>query len=169
MQIIRKTVRKQEIGSVEPLRGIVNAEELSTDKAPSRATQIIKEGDLIIGTTRPYLKKFAIVPSEYDSCVCSSGFQVIAANKNYSLNFLYEYLHTYLAINQFEFYMTGALYPAITNKDLKKVLVPFPPLEIQNDIVQYIQVLKEKVQSLIQQASIAHTTAKKRFETQIFK
>ena len=51
----------------------------------------------------------------------------------------------------------------------KKVLVPFPPLEIQNDIVQYIQVLKEKVQSLIQQASIAHTTAKKRFETQIFK
>lgn len=65
--------------------------------------------------------------------------------------------------------MTGALYPAITNKDLKKVLVPFPPLEIQNDIVQYIQVLKEKVQSLIQQASIAHITAKKRFETQIFK
>mgnify|MGYP001665359883 CR=1 FL=1 len=163
------TFRYVEIGSVEPLRGIVNAEELSTDKAPSRATQIIKEGDLIIGTTRPYLKKFAIVPSEYDSCVCSSGFQVIAANKNYSLNFLYEYLHTYLAINQFEFYMTGALYPAITNKDLKKVLVPFPPLEIQNDIVQYIQVLKEKVQSLIQQASIAHTTAKKRFETQIFK
>ena len=162
------TFRYVEIGSVEPLRGIVNAEELSTDKAPSRATQIIKEGDLIIGTTRPYLKKFAIVPSEYDSCVCSSGFQVIAANKNYNLNFLYEYLHTYLAINQFEFYMTGALYPAITNKDLKKVLVPFPPLEIQNDIVQYIQVLKEKVQSLIQQASIAHTIAKKRFETQIF-
>ena len=59
--IHRKCVRDSnsfryvEIGSVEPLRGIVNAEELSTDKAPSRATQIIKEGDLIIGTTRPYL------------------------------------------------------------------------------------------------------------------
>ena len=156
------------ISHVEPLQGIVNAEEHSTDKAPSRATQIIKEGDLIIGTTRPYLKKFAIVPSEYDGCVCSSGFQVIAANKNYNLNFLYEYLHTYLAINQFEFYMTGALYPAITSKDLKKVLVPFPPLEIQNDIVQYIQVLKKEIQSLMQQASSAHATAKKRFETQIF-
>lgn len=162
------TFRYVEIGSVEPLRGIVKAEELHTDKAPSRATQIIKEGDLIIGTTRPYLKKFAIVTSEYDGCVCSSGFQVIAANKNYNLNFLYEYLHTYLAINQFEFYMTGALYPAITNKDLKKILVPFPPLEIQNNIVQYIQILKEEMQSLMKQANKAHTIAKKIFETQIF-
>lgn len=162
------TFRYVEIGNVEPLQGIVNAEELNTDKAPRRATQIIKEGDLIIGTTRPYLKKFAIVPSEYDGCVCSSGFQVIATNKNYNLYFLYEYLHTYLAMNQFEFYMTGALYPAITSKDLKKVLVPLPPLEIQNDIVQYIQTLKEEIRSLMQQASNTHATARKRFETQIF-
>lgn len=85
-----ETFRYVEIGNVEPLRGIIKAEVLNVNKAPSRATQIIKEGDLIIGTTRPYLKKFAMVPYKYNDCVCSSGFQVISANQNYNLNFLYE-------------------------------------------------------------------------------
>lgn len=92
-----ETFRYVEIGNVEPLRGIIKAEVLNVNKAPSRATQIIKEGDLIIGTTRPYLKKFAMVPYKYNDCVCSSGFQVISANQNYNLNFLYEYLNSDLS------------------------------------------------------------------------
>ena len=160
--------RYVEIGNVEPLRCFIKAEELRVNKAPSRATQIIKEGDLIIGTTRPYLKKFAMVTHEYDDCVCSSGFQVISANQNYNLNFLYEYLNSDLAVRQFEFYMTGALYPAITNKDLKKILIPLPPLEIQNDIVSNLTKMKEKVVILTQQANMCKEEAKKNFENQIF-
>lgn len=94
-----ETFRYVEIGNVEPLRGIIKAEVLNVNKAPSRATQIIKEGDLIIGTTRPYLKKFAMVPYKYNDCVCSSGFQVISANQNYNLNFLYEYLNSDLSLD----------------------------------------------------------------------
>lgn len=64
--------------------------------------------------------------------------------------------------------MTGALYPAITNKDLKKILIPFPPLEIQNDIVSNLTKMKEKVVILTQQANMCKEEAKKNFETQIF-
>jgi len=51
-----------EIGAIVPLSGILFAKEIATKNAPSRATQVIKKGDLIIGTTRPYLKKLRLFP-----------------------------------------------------------------------------------------------------------
>ena len=157
-----------EIGAVDPLQGILYAEEIPTSKAPSRATQKIKTGDLIIGTTRPYLKKFAIVGAEYNDCVCSSGFQVIAPKDEYNLSYLYEYLKSSVAIAQFELFMSGALYPAITGKDLKKILIPLPPIDIQNNIVNYINKLKEQIIQLKQQAEDLRKKALEEFEKEIF-
>lgn len=157
-----------EIGAVDPLKGILYAEEMQTSKAPSRATQKIKTGDLIIGTTRPYLKKFAIVEKNYDDCVCSSGFQVIAPRETYNLSYLYEYLKTSVAISQFELFMSGALYPAITNKDLKKILIPLPPIDIQNSIVEHINEQKEQIKQMKQQAENLRKEALEEFEKEIF-
>lgn len=163
-----KTFRYVELGSVDTLNGIMSAEQIETSKAPSRATQKIKAGDLIIGTTRPYLKKFAIVNAKYDDCVCSSGFQVVLPSQKYNLHFLYEYLLSQVAVSQFEFYMTGALYPAITNADLRKILIPLPPLEIQNSIVSHINVLKEQMKQLKQEAKELRENALVEFEKEIF-
>ena len=157
-----------EIGAVDPLLGIVSSQEIKTSKAPSRATQVIREGDLIIGTTRPYLKKFAIVNDKYDSCVCSSGFQVIVPNTETNVEFLYEYLKSSIAVAQFEFFMTGALYPAITTKDLKKILIPLPPIDIQNKIVAHIAEMKSQIKMLRQQAIDLRDKALKDFEKEIF-
>ena len=101
-----------ELGAVDPLNGILESKKLLVRKAPSRATQKIKNGDLIIGTTRPYLKRFAIVNTQFDGNIASSGFQIIAPSENYNLEFLLEYLKSDYGIKQFELYMTGALYPA---------------------------------------------------------
>lgn len=157
-----------EIGCVDPIFGIVNADEFKTNEAPSRATQIIKKGDLIIGLTRPYLKKFAIVSNKYDGCVCSSGFQIIVPNKETNVEFLYDYLKSSIAIIQFEFYMTGALYPAITVKDLKKILIPLPPIKVQNSIVAHIHEIKLQIRMLIQQASDLRSKALKDFEIELY-
>lgn len=165
---IEPTFKYVEIGSVDPLLGIVHTEEIETKKAPSRATQIIREGDLILGTTRPYLKKFAIVDSQHDGHICSSGFQVIAPNKDTNVEFLYEYLKSSIAIAQFEFYMTGALYPAITIKDLKKILIPLPSIDIQNSIVEHINEMKSQIKLLKQQAADLRAQALKDFEKEIF-
>ena len=78
-----------EMSDVDPIYGIFNDTKLSTINAPSRATQYIKTGDLIIGTTRPYLKRFAIVSEKYNQCICSSAFQVIKPNNNYNIEFIY--------------------------------------------------------------------------------
>lgn len=157
-----------EIGSVDPLKGILYAEEIPTDKAPSRATQKINKGDLIIGTTRPCLKKFAIVNEDYDGCICSSGFQVVAPQNKYNLSYLCEVLKISVVISQFESFMSGALYPAITNKDLKKIQIPLPPIDIQNSIVEHINKQKEQIKQMKHQAEKLRKEALEDFEKEIF-
>lgn len=162
------TFQYVELGDVSPLYGITNAQTLETKKAPSRATQTIQAKDLIIGTTRPYLKRFAIVSEKYTNNVCSSGFQVIAPDAKYNLLFLYEYMMTKVATKQFEYYMTGALYPAITNKDLRKIQIPLPPLDVQNKIVAHISELKEQIKSLRALAATTRNEAIQQFKQTIF-
>lgn len=157
-----------EMGCVNPSDGIIESQTIDIRKAPSRATQIVHAGDLIIGTTRPYLKRFAIVTEQYHNNICSSAFQVIAPDKTYNLHFLHEFLLTSFAVEQFEHYMTGALYPAITSKDLRKIQIPLPPLAIQNEIVEHISALRAKQKHLQQQASDLRAQAQQQFEQTIF-
>ncbi|MFV0501661.1 MAG: restriction endonuclease subunit S [Bacteroidales bacterium] len=156
-----------ELGAIDPLLGVTETKEIETKKAPSRATQIVKTGDLIIGTTRPYLKKFAIVDEEYDGCTCSSGFQNIIS-KNNNLRFLYEYLKTKAGIEQMNYYMTGALYPAITSRDLKRILIPLPSIEKQNEIANHILLLKKEIINLREEVEKNKALAMTQFENEIF-
>jgi len=164
----KKTFNYIELGAVDPIYGVTEIKEIELDKAPSRATQFVKEGDLIIGTTRPYLKRFAIIKSQNDYDIASSGFQIIEPSNDYNLEFLLEYLKSDFGVKQFEFYMTGALYPAITGKDLRKILIPFPPIEIQNKIAKKTNEMKSKIKELKKRAQLNREQAIKEFENEIF-
>lgn len=157
-----------EIGDVIPILGITGKQKLKVKKAPSRATQVVKTGDLIIGTTRPYLKRFAIVNEDYNNDICSSGFQVVESKNDYNIKYLLEFLLTSYAVEQFEYYMTGALYPAITSKDLRKIQIPLPPRHIQNEIVEHIDVLRKEQKDLQQKALTLRQQATEQFEQTIF-
>lgn len=157
-----------EIGDVIPILGIIGKQKLKVKKAPSRATQVVKTGDLIIGTTRPYLKRFAIVNEDYNNDICSSGFQVVESKNDYNIKYLLEFLLTSYAVEQFEYYMTGALYPAITSKDLRKIQIPLPPRHIQNEIVEHIDVLRKEQKDLQQKALTLRQQATQQFEQIIF-
>ena len=157
-----------EMSDVDPIVGIVNDTIISTNDAPSRATQSVNTGDLIIGTTRPYLKRFAIVTSKHNKCICSSAFQVIKPNKNYNLEYVYYFLQTQLAIMQFEAFMTGALYPAINTSDLGRIKIILPPLSVQEMIARYANKKRAKAKQYILQSKIEYADALTNFETQIF-
>ena len=64
--------------------------------------------------------------------------------------------------------MTGALYPAITGKDLRKILIPFPPIEIQNKIAKKTNEMKSKIKELKKRAQLNREQAIKEFENEIF-
>lgn len=157
-----------EIGSINPESGEIISKDLKIKNAPSRATQIVKKNDLIIGLTRPYLKKFAIVAEKNNGDVCSSGFQVIEESKEYNLKYILEILKTSLCINQFEELMTGALYPAINQQQLKEILIPFPNIEIQNKISDTISNIQRKIKKLEMQNLLLNRKIEKFLDIEIF-
>ena len=60
--------------------------EINKENAPSRAQQIVKTGDILLGTTRPTLKRYCQIPLQYDNQICSTGYCVYRANKEYVLS-----------------------------------------------------------------------------------
>ena len=158
-----------ELGSIDANFGILETKTINPEKAPSRATQIVKTGDLIIGTTRPYLKKFAIIDEKYSDSVASSGFSVIEENKGkYNLYFLNEVIKSDIGIKQFEIKMTGALYPAITQTELESLKIPVPPLSKQNEIAATIATMKQEQKNKIERATLLKQQAEQEFEQTIF-
>ncbi len=162
------TFKYIELGAIDPTIGITELKEIEVKNAPSRATQQVKTGDFLIGTTRPYLKRFVIIEPKYDGYICSSGFSIVAPNSNYNLFYLKEFLMSYFGIEQLKNKMTGGTYPAITNNELKEILVPLPKVEIQNDIANHISSLRQQIKDLKSQAEENREKAIKEFEQEIF-
>ncbi|MDP3432456.1 MAG: restriction endonuclease subunit S, partial [Bacteroidota bacterium] len=163
-----KTFKYIELGCVDPLIGITESKTVKVNEAPSRATQIVKTNDLIIGTTRPYLKRFATVTEKFNLNICSSGFTIIESKEIYNLNYLKEFLMSYYGIEQLKNKMTGALYPAITESAIKEILIPFPTLTIQNQITEKINEMKKLATFNIKQAELFRQLAISEFESKIF-
>ncbi|MEO8514579.1 MAG: restriction endonuclease subunit S [Ignavibacteria bacterium] len=165
---INENFKYIEIGAIDPILGIVDINNLMVKDAPSRANQIIKTGDLIIGTTRPYLKKFAIVGEEFNDFVCSSGFSVIENSKEYNLIFLKEFLLSFYGIEQLKNRMSGGTYPAITSSELKEVKIPLPPIKTQNLIVNTILKIRTEMITLVNSIESDQQIAIRKFENEIF-
>ncbi len=62
---------------------------ITEEDAPSRAQQIVKKNDVIFGTTRPMLKRYAMIPDELDGQICSTGFCVLRPNEQIIPSFLF--------------------------------------------------------------------------------
>lgn len=107
--------------------------------APSRARQIVRTGDVIFATTRPAQMRWAVIPSEYDGQIASTGYCVMRPNNDVILtNFLAHILGAgtfsrYVESNQVE-----GNYPSIPDSRVREFRVPVPPLEVQREIVRIL-------------------------------
>jgi type I restriction enzyme S subunit len=118
---------------------IVETQIINSKTAPSRAMQIVKQGDVIFGTTRPLLKRYAVITKEYDGQICSTGFCVLRPDSSYILtNFLFHLLGTEPFYQYIESNEQGASYPSISDSAIKNFQIPIPPLAIQNEIVNIL-------------------------------
>lgn len=143
-----------EISAVTKDKGVSGAELVDIDNAPSRATTLVKEGDIILSTTRPYLGAFAIIPKEFDHCVCSSGFSLATGIRMAGIDrdYLLLFLKSDAGLRQMERRMTGGLYPAIVQGELEKVKVPILPLKTQRDIVERVTRERERIAKEVERA-----------------
>lgn len=140
-----------DISSVDRERFTITDPKLILGKdAPSRARKHVKLNDVIFATTRPNLKNIAMVRDEYSSPVASTGFCVLRANKNVLPTYLFYFLTTDFVQRQIEPYVGGASYPAITDGDLKKALIPIPGVEEQTRIVEKLDALLTRIDTAIE-------------------
>lgn len=116
-----------DIAGVNGQLGIITeAKEIMGADAPSRARQIIRINDVIISTVRPYLRATALVPSEYDNQICSTGFCVLRAKGGEGFGFLYALTRLQWFTDQLNARARGASYPAVTDADVFNLRVPQP-------------------------------------------
>ena len=116
---------------------IGDTETIDSETAPSRAQQIVHEGDVIFGTTRPMLKRYCLIPPEYDGQICSTGYCVLRPKTDLLLpNFLFHLIGTETFYSHVEANQRGASYPAITDAAVKAFRIPRPPIEVQTEIAK---------------------------------
>mgnify|MGYP000966820483 FL=1 len=104
-------------------------------EAPSRATQHVRAGDVITSTVRPIRRLSALVASEQNGAVCSSGF-VVLQPRSISGEVLLTYLRLPLVCELMDLHTSATMYPAISESDLLALPIPAIDSSVQTQ-VQY--------------------------------
>jgi len=131
-----KEFKYVEIGSIGPDKKINNFKKILGKNAPSRARNVIRENDVIFGTTRPYYRNVVLIPKKFDDEICTTGFCVLRIKKSkLDPKFLFYYMLSDSANNQILKPMRGGSYPAVSNKDVTSIKIPIPPFKIQKKII----------------------------------
>lgn len=150
-----------DISSVDPQqKKIVSQKILNIQDAPGRARKVVKSGDIIFATTRPYLENIAMVSDEIDNPISSTGFCVISPKRE-----ILDSRFAFLVITSSQFIekvvskQKGAAYPAVSDSAIYDIEIPLPPLEEQRRIVKVLEKKLGKVKEAIQlrQDAIADT------------
>ena len=127
-----------EIGAINTEDGdIVTIEEIPTAEAPSRAQMVIRSGDILVSMTRPTRNAIARVTTDIGTAIASTGFAVIRyVDRSMVLrDYLFHVLRLGFCTLQFDQRSSGGNYPAVTKEDLRKILIPLPPLDVQEQFV----------------------------------
>ena len=148
-----------DISSVDNVtKKILNTNEVLTKEAPSRAKSILKENDVIISTVRPNLNAVALVDKGRAGNICSSGFCVIRLKNGYHAPYFFYYLTSPYFVEAISNMVQGAMYPAISNDDIKDFSIPLPPL--LSDQIAIASELERKLSELEK----AHQAAQRQLE-----
>ena len=108
--------------------------------APSRARRIIRKGDVLVATTRPNLNAVALVPPGLDGEICSTGLCVLRPNRQVvDSGYLYYYATQETFVASLSAIVSGAMYPAVTDKQVYDQTIPLPPLAEQRRIVAALE------------------------------
>ena len=130
------------------IKKITEYNAISSQNAPSRARQLIQQGDILVSTVRPNLNAVAIVEKTDNEMIASTGFCVLRPDKGKVDNkYLFEFVKSTGFVRSMTMQATGASYPAVSNKIVMGERIPLPPLPVQQkiaDVLDHANALIEK-------------------------
>ncbi len=139
-----------DISDVDPINGIQNAEEMTFEKAPSRARRLVRSGDIIVSTVRTYLRAITPIINPPENLVVSTGFAVIRPNYNLDSRFAGYALRGSHFIESVVANSKGVSYPAINASELIYLTIPLPPLPEQRAIATFLDRETVRIDALIE-------------------
>ncbi len=132
-----------EISEIDLQSGQINqVKNVPVAEAPSRAKKIVREGDILVSTTRPSRGAISSISKENDFQIASTGFAVLRKLKRpdiISKEYLFWILRQSFSLMQLEQRSSGGNYPAITEDELRKILIPVLEDNKQEEIVSIIK------------------------------
>ena len=124
----------------------------------------------LYGKLRPYLNKYWYnnIETQQEEIICSSEFFVFDIKNNINSKYFLYVLASYIVQKQIIDAMSGARMPRISEETFRGIQIPLPPLNIQNEIVEHIDVLRKEQKDLQQKALTLRQQATQQFEQTIF-
>lgn len=168
--IFEETFPYIEIGAVNLEFGRLTESAITpVSEAANRAKMLVRPGDLLISLTRPTRKAICFSPEELDLAVASNGFCVVRGRKKeeLSIRYLFHVLRSCLCNEQFNQRSSGGNYPAITEEQLCRVLIPWAEPKTQERIVQILDKKYAEAEVLYAQAQADLEQAKRDIEAMI--
>lgn len=144
-----------DIGSVDPIRGIVSSEEMIFEDAPSRARRIVRDGDTIISTVRTYLRAIAPVRNpEKKNMIVSTGFAVVRP-REISPRFLAYLLSDPRFVSEIMARSVGVSYPAVNAADIGNISIAVPGRIEQESIAEFLDRETARLDTIVSEVEIA--------------
>ncbi len=139
-QLGRKTFRYVDIGSVSGEHHAIKQPALTpVDRAPGRARQVLRSGDTVFSTVRPYLEKIAFVGDDLDGEIASTGFCVLRPTAEILPRYLFHFATSRGLLDQVVPLQRGVSYPAVRDSDVLTATIPLPSLIEQRRIVDALE------------------------------
>lgn len=118
------------------------------------------EGDILFPKLRPYLNK--VYRAQFDGC-CSTEFHVFEAH-DIDPDFLTIVLRSNMILAQTKHLMTGNTLPRLQTADIDNLIIPYPDITIQEEVVNTVSTIKNKAKRLKEEGNALLKDAKQKIE-----
>jgi restriction endonuclease S subunit len=152
-----------EIGNLSG-EGFANSEVVAMEEAPSRAQWFVKTNDVITSTVRPIRRLSALIESEQNNYICSSGFAVLKPTK-IEPEVLLVYLRSPIVCEILDLHTIASMYPAISTEDLLKIPITLPKESTRQKITEKVRESRKSREQSKQLLEIAKTGVERAIET----
>ncbi|MEQ2009344.1 MAG: hypothetical protein ABMA26_21390 [Limisphaerales bacterium] len=147
---------------------IIGAQRVRGATASVRARQVIRENDILVSTTRPNLNAVAKVPAQFDGQICSTGFCVLRCGMELDPDYLFAFVRSRAFVGTLSNLVQGALYPAVTERQVFAQTIPWISLEVQKQTARALSKKLDNVSSATSASKAQFSELKKLSDSLVF-